>query len=593
VITHLRTIDVAVLCHAAPDLGVNDRTVDATDPGDAVALAAIFGLVWLLGSVWAGAWLAARLSGRELGVGFAQSFRVLIGLRSHMSNPAAAWPSPASHRLPGPWVLWPCTALVGIPVPALAILIVARRNRARFGLVERVRLGVPVDARMASVDDLAPLYVTTKSGGRFVFGRAHDRLVGTEAPGPVVRSGYRPARGSLMAVGPSQCGKTTMAIGGIVRWDGPAILSSVKTDLLTATLPARGKVGVCKVFDPTGITGQPQASWSPLRGAQTVDGAQAAARALVDCAPRSGDADVFWFQEAEIVLAGYMWLAANTDRQIVDVVRWVFIQDGGTGDGEVEPLLLALLSSTNRELAAQAMVVAEFLGGIWNLEGAMRASVFGTAQAAVWPWTSPKVVASSGVCEIDLEWLLSGVNTVYACAPLRAAKRLAPALGGLIGDLLEQVAEHCARTGRPLDPPLLLVLDEVGNTPLRDLPELVSTLAGLGVQIVTIWQSVAQIKAAYKDQAGTIIANHRTMLFYSGIRDPDTYDLATRLVGDEEIVNRQLTTDLGTGGSSARQAVAESTTTSTLVPGHVLRQQPTGSALCIHGNLPPIELRAL
>ena len=117
-----------------------------------------------------------------------------------------------------------------------------------------------------------------------------------------------------------------------------------------------------------------------------------------------------------------------------------------------------------------------------------------------------------------------------------------------------------------------------------------STLAGLGVQIVTIWQSVAQIKAAYKDQAGTIIANHRTMLFYSGIRD--TYDLATRLVGDEEIVNRQLTTDLGTG-VGGRKAVAESTTTSTLVPGHVLRQQPTGSALCIHGNLPPIELRAL
>jgi hypothetical protein len=83
------------------------------------------------------------------------------------------------------------------------------------------------------------------------------------------------------------------------------------------------------------------------------------------------------------------------------------------------------------------------------------------------------------------------------------------------------------------------------------------------------------------------------MLFYSGIRDPDTYDLATRLVGDEEIVNRQLTTDLGTGGSGGRKAVAESTMTSTLVPGHVLRQQPAGSALCIHGNLPPIELRAL
>lgn len=81
-------------------LCVNERTVDATDPGDAVALVAIFGLVWLLGSVWVGGWLAARVSGHELGVGFAQSFRVLIGLWSHMSNPAAAWPSPASERLP-------------------------------------------------------------------------------------------------------------------------------------------------------------------------------------------------------------------------------------------------------------------------------------------------------------------------------------------------------------------------------------------------------------------------------------------------------------------------------------------------------------
>ena len=30
---------------------------------------------------------------------------------------------------------------------------------------------------------------------------------------------------------------------------------------------------------------------------------------------------------------------------------------------------------------------------------------------------------------------------------------------------------------------------------------------------------------------------------------------------------------------------------SALVPGHVLRQQPSGSALLIHGTLPPAELQ--
>ena len=89
------------------------------------------------------------------------------------------------------------------------------------------------------------------------------------------------------------------------------------------------------------------------------------------------------------------------------------------------------------------------------------------------------------------------------------------------------------------------MLDEVGNTPLRELPELVSTLAGLGVQIVTVWQSVAQVKAAYREHAGTILANHRSKAFFSGISDPDTFELAVRLVGDEQVVSRQLSSDLG------------------------------------------------
>jgi len=269
----------------------------------------------------------------------------------------------------------------------------------------------------------------------------------------------------------------------------------------------------------------------------------------------------------------------------------VFTQDspGEFGPGEVQPLLLVHLEGTDPYMAEQAATVSESLEGVWRLEDRMRSSIFGTAQAAIWPWSNPRVAGSSKGCDLTLEWLLSGNNTIYACAPLRAAKRLAPALGGLIGDLLEQVAERVAATGRPLDPPLLIVLDEVGNTPLRELPELASTLAGLGVQIVTVWQSVAQIKAAYREQAGTIVANHRSKAFFSGISDPDTFDLAVRLVGDEQVVSRQLSGDLGVG--QARRSLQESTVSTAAVSGHVLRQQPSGTALLIHGTVPPAHLR--
>ncbi len=573
------------------------RDVGRNESDDALWLTVIFTVAAILAAVWFGGWLAARTVGADLGVGPAKVIGVITEMARHLADPRLAWPEPARSRLPGPWIMWPATILCLLPW-LTALVVMARRGRVRFGLADRERLGVKTEARLATVKDIEPVIVAGPTRGRFVIGTAHGQLVATESPTQPApsarRSAGRAVRGSLMAVGPSQCGKTTMAIGGVLVWDGPAVLSSVKTDMLNATINNRRQAGDCKVFDPADVTGHPRSSWSPLRAASTVDGAKAAARALVDSAPHDGvERSVFWQLTAEIILSGYLWVAATSGLGMRDVVRWVVTQDAPTTNnpGEVQTLLLPMVLSDNLMLAADATLVAEALGGVWNLEERTRSGIFGTAQTAIWPWTSPTVVGTSDTTDVNLEWLTSGNNTLYLSAPLRAARRLAPALGGLLSDLFDQIAEHVSRTGQPLDPPLLVVLDEVGNTPLRDLPELVSTLAGMGVQLVTIWQSVAQINAAYKTNAGTILANHRTKIFYSGISDPDTYDTVHRLVGDEQIVNRQLTSDLGSAsGSGARRSLAESTTTSTLIPGHVLRQQPTSSALCIHGTVPPFQL---
>jgi len=560
---------------------------------------AAFGIGW---SVIAGAWIAAAAVGERLGVSGQPAIEAIFRLPRTPRDPAAAWPEPAASLLPGPLIYWPATLIAASPFLVGVWLWRRHRNRRTIGLDVRHRLGVDAEAHFASRADLAPLIVDAATPGRFLLGTVNDDLVATESPMTRPTSvqrrpkhpSYRPARGSVLLVGPSQCGKSTCAITGMLEWDGPIAASSVKTDLIDETFGWRSTLGECRVFDPTAVTGLPRASWSPLRGARSVDGAQAAGRALVDCAPRSGvDGGDFWYQLAEIVIASYLWVASTHGLGMRDVVRWIFTQDAPSdvGPGEVQPLLLMSLASPDPFVAEQAATTSEMLEGVWRLEERMRSSIFATAQAAVWPWTNPNVVGSSEGCDLTLDWLLSGNNTLYASAPLRSARRLAPAIGGLIGDLLDQVAQRVAATGRPLDPPLLLVLDEVGNTPLRELPELVSTLAGLGVQILTIWQSTAQVKAAYKDQAGTIIANHRTKVFFSGISDPDTFELAMRLVGDEQVVSRMASRELGLGERSHHKSVQESTITTSMVPGHVLRQQPSGTALLIHGTIPPAHLR--
>ncbi len=66
------------------------------------------------------------------------------------------------------------------------------------------------------------------------------------------------------------------------------------------------------------------------------------------------------------------------------------------------------------------------------------------------------------------------------------------------------------------------------------------------MQLVTAWQSIAQIEAAYGRQAQAILTNHLTKLFFPGMSDAAGLDYLSRLLGDEHVPSRR--------GSAARRA---------------------------------------
>jgi len=122
----------------------------------------------------------------------------------------------------------------------------------------------------------------------------------------------------------------------------------------------------------------------------------------------------------------------------------------------------------------------------------------------------------------------------------------------------------------------------------RWLPGVASTCAGIGLLLVTIWQSKAQIDAAYGRLADSVITNHGTKIIFSGVSDPATLEYAARLLGDEEILRRSTTLDLDSG----RRSISEAVHSTRLVPAHVLRQVRPGQALLVHGTLPPAHLHS-
>jgi type IV secretion system protein VirD4 len=550
-----------------------------------------------VGIVWAGALLACLLAGHPTAIGLAATIDALPRLVTEPGHPGAAW-TPAIP-LPGPTVFWACTLAVAALVAVAGAAALRRWGGRRVGTAKRQPLGVDARPTFATPTQLRTLTVPGPTPGRFILGRSGRRLLATEAP-PTTdepqrrRSPRRGDRGAVALVGPSRSGKTTAAIGGILEWDGPAILSSVKADLLGATHGWRTSLGNVQVFDPTSSVGarhRTGARWSPVAQATSTAGAQRAARALCDAAPKNGVEGGldFWLAQAEILLASLLFVANHTGQDMGAVAGWVLTQDRPTdlGPGEVRAALDTLLCSDNPLVAIDAVDASRGLLGIWDMEDRTRSSVYATAQTVVWPWSDPGVAESSRGRSIDLAWLLSARNTVYLCAPIEDQRRLAPAFGGLLNDLINQAYRHVAQTGRPIDPPLLVVIDEAGNTPLRALPEFTSTLAGLGVLLVTIWQSLAQIESAYGKAADTILSNSLSKVIYAGVSDERTLRYVGQVTGDAEIDTRSRSDARGNGPGSDQW----STTRAPLAPVHALRQMLPGDALLLHGTLPPAHIR--
>ena len=547
----------------------------------------------LAGAVWLGAWAATAMSGGQFRASFADAVTAATRLPSHLRVPRLAWPVEAQASIPGPLLYWTATVTLLVITLAVAAVVARLVSRSRVGTLPRRPLGVDARARFATSRDLKPLAVRGPHPGRFLLGRHGRRLLATELPpeGKRRRRGRQGDRGAVALIGPSRSGKTTAAISGILEWEGPAVLSSVKSDLLAATCGWRNEQGKVLVYDPTHTTGDESAIWSPLRGAKTVLGAQRAARALCEAAPRSdnvkGSLD-FWLSQSEILLSGLLWVAAQDGRDMARVCEWVMVQDRPREDGlgDVRVALNRLLESKDPIVQDGATRASQAVMSIWAMEEETRSSVYATAQTVVWPWADPGVAAASRGKSLSLDWLLGGPNTLYLCAPIEDQERLSPAFGGLLNDLVKQVFLRVAATGRPLDPPLLIVIDEAGNTPLRSLPQYASTLAGLGVLLVTIWQSIAQIEDAYHRQADTILTNHLSKVFYSGLSDPAAFRYISQVLGDVEVETRSRSE-----AADWRSSLQLSTTREPLVPPHMARQMPPGDALLIHGTLPPAHVR--
>ena len=279
----------------------------------------------------------------------------------------------------------------------------------------------------------------------------------------------------------------------------------------------------------------------------------------------------FWYATAAKLLAPLLLAAALDRRSMADVVRWVDTQEVG----EVACILEGAASP-------EALHAAR---ATWCRDERTRSSVYTTAETVLAPFAHAPTGPPSAA-PFEPSHLLGGAHTLYLCAPAHDQRRLRGYFTALTQQVLAYAFASATRSGRQLDPPLLVVLDEAAHiAPLPELDGLAATCASHGIQIVTMWQDLAQVRGRYGPRAATVLNNHRAKLFLPGIADPDTLEYASRLIGDEEVSHPSVTRD-----PAGRRSTTSTTGPRRLLPPEELRCLPRGRAVLVYGTLPPARL---
>jgi type IV secretion system protein VirD4 len=539
------------------------------DPGiaDMVMLVVISGLLAAGALVWLWGGIAGAVFGRGWPtVGAGQLLDVLTRLPGHLSDPAGAWPGAARARLPAAGGFYAALGVL-MSVGSIGALSVARAG----GTVLRGH-GAGEGARWARRRELRVL--GGRSTARLALGRHRGRLLHAEH------------RHALVAFGPPQSGKSAgLAIPALLEWRGPAVASSIKTDLLAATQRRREALGPALVFDPFALAGGQTHTWSPLAQASTWDGAievawRLAAAGEVD--QRGVEGGDFWSIAAEQRLAPLLYTAAATGRGIDSVVRWAY----GQGNRELHESIERLTREARDEHALDGAHAAyDALRAFEAQADRTRSSIEATAQVLLRAYRFSRVAASAHGSEITADRLLDDEATLYLIGDAKASKLLRPIFLALLSEIVDRAYERATLAGGRLQRPLLLCLDEAGNVaPLPNLAEVASTAPSHNIQLVSIFHDLAQARSRYGKQAETVVNSHRARMLLPGVADLETLRYFAGLLGEEEA--RDYTRTTGAGGTTRSAA----TRRRPLLAPEALRQIRDGHALLLYGRIAPTRV---
>ncbi|HTJ68129.1 MAG TPA: TraM recognition domain-containing protein [Actinospica sp.] len=553
--------------------------------------AALIGGIALVLIVTIGTYLTGQIAGLLFKlawppVDLGQTGAIIKSLPKYWGDPKQAWPTAAHGALPGP-VGFAVAAMLSIVVTGFAVVTPIRiwrsftagsSDRTR-GMATKKQLEKSL-SRQAALRDAEVVRPSLAGKRRIAHTEVAVELGNDKISGlPLCAT----AQDSVLVAAPPRQGKSSqIVIPWVHRWPGPALVTSVRTDVLANTALLREECGPIAVLAPTGMTSWPKAvAWSPAAGCQRIDVARKRASVLVQVGKPGTDDDSsgagFFGLTATNLLASWLHAVALTGRTMLDLLEWAMDEHDDT------PLHLL------RQAKKASHLAVKLLAAFYDNPPITKTNIFTTVQVAIAPLMGELAQASFAPKQedsLDIEGFLRANGTIYLLVSEDEAGDLAPVVACFVDEVARtayRLAMHSP--GGRLDPPLGIFGDEIANvSPLPNLPTLMSYAGGSGIFVLAVFQSLAQAEHRWGRTGLNMMWGASTVKVALGGLTGEELKMFSELAGQytETIQNHQNSP----GGQSVTYSIQDRPS---MTPDQVRGLDKEGrEALIIHANTPAV-----
>jgi type IV secretion system protein VirD4 len=372
----------------------------------------------------------------------------------------------------------------------------------------------------------------------------------------------------------------TLIIPHLLRYRGSAFVLDPKGENAKATGRTRAKLNdKVHYLDPFGISGMPRSRFNPL-ARFTPENMEAESKALAAAlfvvADREHD---HWTDAGQQLLAAiilYVFVSADIpkDKKDLPTVRKVLL--GGLKDALDAMMLIDDGDGLLRDLAVSFKETPEKEFG----------SILSTAQRQTQildnPFMTACLAATGKGEEVDFKAWRAGTMTVYLC--LSAPKF--PTFNRWLRLVLTSALDEMTDTLDPPRLPVCFMLDELATLGhLTTVENAVGLAAGYGIQLVSVFQDVAQMRDLYKGRWASFIGNAGVRALFN-LEDYDTAKYWSDFTGSNLVESRNMQQDIYGYGTS--QNVGEAMRP-LLSPEKLMFDYASGKMLVLVTGAHPIE----